>query len=155
MAESRVRDVRLPEDGAVLVRLIEDHASYERGSADVVGLLTRLTALVEESRLRLWVVQVGDALAGYASATVDVATWSGRPFMYLDCLFIAVEYRNGGFGAQLMKAVIASAAELQLDNVQWQTPTWNLDAVRFYDRFGPVRREKARFTLEVTGVQQT
>jgi len=147
MAESAIREVRLPDDGAMLLRLIESHARYERGRADPDGLLERLARLVEERRLLVWVATLGDAAVGYASATVDVSTWNGRPFMYLDCLFVSEEHRGGGLGAELLRAVIARGQDLNVDNLQWQTPIWNTDAVRFYDRFGPARQEKMRYSL--------
>ena len=131
----------------MLLRLIASHAQYERGRADLAGLLDRLAHQIEEQRLRLWVATVGDAAVGYASATIDVATWSGRPFMYLDCLFVMADCRGAGIGAKLLTAVRANAEKLNMENLQWQTPAWNTDAVRFYDRFGPARQEKIRYSL--------
>jgi hypothetical protein len=33
------------------------------------------------------------------------------------------------------------------DEIQWQTPTWNTDARRFYERLGARPAEKIRYTL--------
>ncbi|MGW1911840.1 N-acetyltransferase family protein [Streptomyces sp. NPDC002076] len=46
-------------------------------------------------------------------------------------------------------AVVAEARRLGLAQVQWQTPAWNEEAVRFYDRLGARATEKLRYTLPV------
>jgi RimJ/RimL family protein N-acetyltransferase len=45
--------------------------------------------------------------------------------------------------------VTAEARALGLTEVQWQTPSWNEGAIRFYDRLGARARAKTRFTLTV------
>ncbi|MCX4819308.1 GNAT family N-acetyltransferase [Streptomyces sp. NBC_01142] len=47
----------------------------------------------------------------------------------------------------LMDAVTAEALALGLDEVQWQTPSWNEGAITFYDRLGASSKERLRFTL--------
>ncbi|MFK0215391.1 MULTISPECIES: hypothetical protein [unclassified Streptomyces] len=36
-----------------------------------------------------------------------------------------------------------------LGQVQWQTPPWTTDAIRFYDRLGAQAKEKRRYSLPV------
>ena len=43
--------------------------------------------------------------------------------------------------------MIAFATAQGLAQVQWQTPAWNRDAVRFYERLGAVGTDKMRFSL--------
>jgi Acetyltransferase (GNAT) family. len=70
----------------------------------------------------------------------------------MDCLFLRDHARGQGLGALLMDAVVALARELGLSEVQWQTPSWNEGAIRFYGRRIGVRAvDKLRFTLPVTG----
>jgi RimJ/RimL family protein N-acetyltransferase len=37
------------------------------------------------------------------------------------------------------------ALNLSCVNVQWQTPTWNEPAIRFYQRLGAKSKQKVRF----------
>jgi GNAT superfamily N-acetyltransferase len=67
----------------------------------------------------------------------------------MDCLFLLPGHRGLGLGALLMDAVTAEARALGLDEVQWQTPTWNDGAMRFYDRLGARARQKVRYSLPV------
>ena len=64
-----------------------------------------------------------------------------------DCLFLRDAYRGRGWGRSLVEHVVRTTFEVRTVNVQWQTPTWNRDAVRFYERLGASAAEKLRFTL--------
>lgn len=86
---------------------------------------------------------------GYASATVNFSTWTGRPFLHLDCLFVRDNCRSLGVGVRLLGAVRTHAAEREFGEIQWQTPDWNEDAIRFYRREGASFLPKARFFLPV------
>ena len=49
--------------------------------------------------------------------------------------------------AELLTHIIDHARATGCVNVQWQTPTANIDAIAFYERRHATRRDKARFTL--------
>lgn len=40
-----------------------------------------------------------------------------------------------------------AARGLGVEHVQWQTPCWNTDAIRFYDRVGALVQDKVRYRL--------
>ncbi|MFJ2703815.1 hypothetical protein ACIO3R_11520 [Streptomyces sp. NPDC087428] len=46
-----------------------------------------------------------------------------------------------------MEAVRNQARVLRLSQIRWQTPSWDADAIRFYDRLGARAKEKRRFFL--------
>lgn len=144
---AEVRPVLLPGDGDALLRLIFAHAVYERNGQVFDGLLGRLRTRIAERRLRIWVAVEDDTICGYASMTVDVATWTGYNFAHLDCLFVDEDSRSRGIGASLLAAVVVKAHGLGCTELQWQTPDWNERAIAFYRRTGAVDRAKARFTL--------
>ena len=73
----------------------------------------------------------------------------GERFGHLDCLYVAEAQRGAGLGRLLVKAVASSAAARGYRELQWQTPEWNLAAIRFYESLGASRRPKERFTLIV------
>jgi GNAT superfamily N-acetyltransferase len=50
----------------------------------------------------------------------------------MDCLFIQSEHRDAGIGAALLASVVQLARKNGHAEVQWQTPSWNADARRFY-----------------------
>ena len=146
----------LPADLARIVALVAEHAAYEKSGPPPADLAERLTVLLfeePEPRLRCLVAEsAGGDVVGYASCAPAISTWDGFEYLHMDCLFLRDHARGQGLGALLMDAVVALARELGLSEVQWQTPSWNEGAIRFYGRRIGVRAvDKLRFTLPVTG----
>lgn len=136
-------------DAEAMLPLIRSHAAYEHGRASVSEAALGLALESTPAPLTAWIAIQGGELVGYATATVDFSTWTGRPFLHLDCLFVQDRCRGLGVGAKLLAAVRTHAAERQLAEIQWQTPDGNEDAIRFYCREGASFLPKARFFLPV------
>lgn len=138
-----------PRDLTQLVQLCADHAVYERTTFDPTGKRERLEhALFSRvPRLYAWVVVQGEVLVGYATATIDYSTWDAAPFAYLDCLYLCPQIRRRGVGVQLLEEVKTLGKLNGCGNVQWQTPHWNEDAIRFYHRQGAHSTSKCRLVL--------
>ena len=141
-----------PADLEEIVRLCADHASYERAEHDGSGLLERLAGALfgPTPQLMAWVIE-GEAggLLGYATATLDFATWSGRSYLHLDCLFLDETLRGRGYGRRMMDVVMSQARRAGHSEVQWQTPSWNIEAIGFYERLGARGAAKVRFRAVV------
>lgn len=134
-------------DALVLARLCCAHAAHERMPHLGVGHAERLADALVAGRLRAWLGLLEGEPLGYASATLDFSTLAARPFLHLDCLYLQPAARGQGLGGELLAAVVRAARALGCEQLQWQTPVWNADAIRFYDRLGATRLEKQRFTL--------
>jgi ribosomal protein S18 acetylase RimI-like enzyme len=148
-AEPRVRDARA-EDVADLVALVTEHAAYERATPPAPGLEERLRHLlfeVDHPRLHCFVAEgTDDRINGYATCAPEMSTWTGTEYLHLDCLFLREGTRGLGLGRLLLDAVRKQAVSRGLAEVQWQTPAWNVDAIRFYDRTGARSADKRRYT---------
>lgn len=133
-----------------LVLLCAEHAAYERTTFDPVGKAEALAWMLfaPDARLSCLVVEEGGRLVGYASFSVEVSTWDADRYMHMDCLFLRPEARNKGLGRTLMSRIAQEALELGVKRMQWQTPSFNVDAVRFYTRLGPEKKEKFRLFLD-------
>jgi GNAT superfamily N-acetyltransferase len=95
------------------------------------------------------VAHSGHELLGYAAYSLEFATWTGREYVHLDCLFVRDTNRGNGIGQALLARVTQAATELGAREIQWQTPDWNAEAIRFYQRAGATGRHKVRFTLQL------
>jgi ribosomal protein S18 acetylase RimI-like enzyme len=144
--------VAAPADVPEIVRLCAEHARFERAEHDGSGLADRLNAALfgPNARLMAWVVEgEGSRLLGYATASVEFSTWSGRSYLHLDCLYLDEALRGRGYGRRLMEAVMDAARRGGCREVQWQTPSWNAQAIGFYERLGARGGAKVRFTAAV------
>ncbi|MFI9105433.1 GNAT family N-acetyltransferase [Streptomyces fildesensis] len=138
-----------PDDLPTLIQLCAAHAAFEHADPVPDDLATRLGTALFSAPARLWclVAESGGEVIGYATYTLDFSTWRGASYAHMDCLFVTEQHRGGGWGRRLLDNVVAAAAEAGAAEVQWQTPDWNTDAIRFYDRTGAQRRLKARYLL--------
>lgn len=138
-----IRKEELPE----LVQLMGEHARFERACFDAADKIPKLEHLIFDrpARLAVWVVEGPESLLGYAAFSREVSAWRAEEFLHLDCLFLRPEARSRGLGQTLMHGLAAEARRAGLRQIQWQTPIWNQDAARFYERLGGSAAEKLRF----------
>ncbi|MCK8495342.1 GNAT family N-acetyltransferase [Spirosoma sp. RP8] len=97
--------------------------------------------------LNCLVVEVAGKLIGFSTYTFDFSTWDAQKFIYLDCLYLDDDYRSYGIGAVLMDKVKQAGQQANCVNMQWQTPDFNVRAIKFYDRIGGIGKTKVRYTL--------
>ncbi|HTI09020.1 MAG TPA: GNAT family N-acetyltransferase [Puia sp.] len=137
-------------DIAALLELCCEHAEYENASYLLRNQAAGLAEGIFQEPVRLfcWVVENGNGLAGYCTYTLEYATWKAAHFIHMDCLYLRKDARNQGLGKALMEKMILHARALNIDEIQWQTPDTNVDAIRFYKRIGAMSKKKIRFFLD-------
>jgi GNAT superfamily N-acetyltransferase len=74
--------------------------------------------------------------AGFAFYFFNYSTWTGRPGLYLEDLFVKPEFRGLGIGRALLARVAAIAVEKGCPRLQWEVLDWNTPAVDFYAALG-------------------
>ncbi len=144
----------LPDDLDALELLCRDHAAYEGLRYEPADQVARWHALFfgHQPQLFGWVVAEGRKLFGYMTATIDTATWSARPFVYLDCLYLKPRTRRQGFGKQMIETLQGFARQNACAEIQWQTPPDNDIGRAFYRALKARELPKSRYTLEVAHV---
>ena len=88
---------------------------------------------------------VKDEAVGYATFTFDFSTWDAGHFLHMDCLYLDENYRGFGIGEDIIRRIIAYAKKENCVSVQWQTPSFNERAIRFYSKFNVKMMDKKRF----------
>lgn len=77
----------------------------------------------------------GDTIVAMAICYERYSTWKGR-CLYLEDIVVTQHARGKGVGEKLFKACAAYALEQGHHHMLWQVLDWNVDAIRFYKRFG-------------------
>ena len=88
--------------------------------------------------------------AGFALYFFNYSTWMGRPGLYLEDLFVEVEFRGLGIGKALLQRVAAIAIEMNCPRLQWEVLDWNTPAVDFYRAMGAEFLDEWR-NVRITG----
>jgi ribosomal protein S18 acetylase RimI-like enzyme len=149
-AQLEIRAVARPDIGN-LIELCRQHAAYEGSEYVETDQPSRLEHALFDARPSLYgwlVVQKGEA-CGFMTATIDFATWTARPFVHMDCLYLREHVRRLGAGRALISALRQFAKQNDCDLIQWQTPVDNELGIRFYDRIGAMSKSKLRFFLSL------
>ena len=141
-----IREVK-KEDLDQLVELCALHAAHEKCTYDPRGkdkmLLKHL--FHESNDIQCIIVENQEKLLGYATFTRQFSTWDAAYYVYLDCIYLREEARGKGIGRKLMEYVNAFTKRTGSTHVQWQTPSFNEDAIQFYKRLGATSKSKERF----------
>ncbi len=82
-----------------------------------------------------WVAESEGAMLGMAVCYERYSTWKGRR-LYLEDIIVTESARGHRIGEKLFMQCAAYAVEQNYSGMLWQVLDWNVDAIRFYDRFG-------------------
>ena len=138
-------------DLARLIDLCAKHADYEGADYDPAGKEARLQAELFSEKPRVYgrIIECAGRAEGYFTFTLDFSTWDAAPFLHLDCLYLEPGLRGRGIGREIFQHLEQIAVANGCMHIQWQTPTTNAPAIRFYDRLGAVGRDKKRYVLAI------
>ena len=78
---------------------------------------------------------------GLALWFLNFSTWTGRPGLYLEDLFIDEAERRSGIARALMVTLAREAIARGCARMDWAVLDWNEEAMRFYERLGAHRSE--------------
>ena len=132
-----IRDAR-PDDVGDLVRLIEALASYEREPDAVQCTPGSLADALfgPEPLAHALVAEEEGRLVGMALWFFTFSTWTGRPTLYVEDLFVEPAQRGRGLGAALMAALEEQALQRGCARMEWSVLDWNEPAMGFYRALG-------------------
>ena len=134
------------EDIQQLVVLCAAHAAYEKTDYDPSYkeklLLEHLFPLNET--IKCIVVEQNGRLLGYSTVLKQFSTWDANYYLHMDCLYLKEEARSKGLGKLVMEEIKKYALK-ECCNLQWQTPKFNTNAIRFYKAIGAEHKTKERF----------
>lgn len=133
-----------PADIPSILGFIRALAEYERLSDHVVATEELLAAALfgNEPSAEALVVFAQEAQSdtprpvGFALFFQSFSTFTGRPGMYLEDLFVAPEARGHGYGKALFHRLVQIAMEREYCRLDWAVLDWNKPAIAFYQSLG-------------------
>ena len=103
----------------------------------------------EEPSLYCLIAEHENQLIGYATYMKQFSTWDCAYYIYMDCLFLSENARSFGIGVKLIDRIKIEGTKLACSHIQWQTPNFNIRAMKFYDRIGASSKSKERYFLTI------
>ena len=127
-----------PDEAEVLLDLIRALAGYEKLDPPAPDAQQRLVRDIfgEKPRLDAFLVFHDGQPAGYALVFESYSSFLALPTLYLEDIFVKVEFRGCGAGAALFLEMVAEADRRGCGRMEWTVLDWNRLALDFYARFG-------------------
>ena len=127
-----------PADVSLILEFIRGLAVYEREPDAVTATEADLLrdGFGSEPYYHCLIAEQDGKPAGFAFYFFNYSTWTGRPGLYLEDLFVNLEFRGLGIGKALLARVAAIAVEKGCPRLQWEVLDWNTPAVDFYAALG-------------------
>ena len=121
-----------------LLELIRELARFERLEHEVEATVESLHDSIFGPRpvAGALLAYSGDQLAGYALYFFTFSSFTGKPGIWLDDLYVRPAFRNQGYGRAFMEAVARIGVERDCRRFEWAALNWNSHALEFYRKLG-------------------
>ena len=128
----------LANDCGLILSLIRELAEYEKLSHEVVATeeVLRETLFGEHPAAEVIFGEFQGQVVGYALFFHNFSTFTGRPGIYLEDIYVKPEMRGRGFGKCLLTYVAKLAVERKCTRMEWSVLDWNEPSIRFYRSLG-------------------
>ena len=132
------------EDCGLILALIRELAEYEKLSHEVVATeeVLRETLFGEHPRGEVVIGEFQGKPVGYALFFHNFSTFTGRPGIYLEDIYVKPEMRGRGYGKCLLTFVARLAVERKCTRMEWSVLDWNEPSIRFYRSLGAVAMDE-------------
>jgi GNAT superfamily N-acetyltransferase len=139
-----------PSDIDEIIKLIDEHASYEGEQYDSNGMAEKLSSFLfcENPPLHCLIAESENDILGYATYMFEFSTWDAGYYVHMDCLYLKSSARGTGIGKALINEILKRTEENNCNLMQWQTPVLNKRAISFYYGIGAIAKEKLRMYLK-------
>ncbi|MCI5727398.1 MAG: GNAT family N-acetyltransferase [Clostridium sp.] len=125
------------EDVSLILELIKDLAEYEIRLKEVIATEESLRqSLFLDNKAKVLIGEVQGIPVGFAIYFYNFSSFKGRAGLYIQDLFIKPQFRNNGYGKEMLKILADIAEENNCVRFQWNCLNWNEEAMSFYKKIG-------------------
>jgi GNAT superfamily N-acetyltransferase len=129
------------QDIQLIFKFIKDLAAYEKLSHSVITTEDILAeSLFPENGghpgAHVVFAYQGEKAVGMALYFYNFSTFTGRPGLYLEDLFVQPECRGHGVGSFFFSYLARKALEMKCTRFEWAVLDWNQTARDFYKKMG-------------------
>jgi GNAT superfamily N-acetyltransferase len=125
-------------DVSTILALIRGIAEYERLAHEVENTEARLLehGFGQRRIFEAILAERGGRTVGFALYFFTFSTFTGRPTLYLEDLYVIPEERRGGIGSQLLARLAQIAEQRKCGRMEWSVLDWNTPARDLYFKLG-------------------
>lgn len=125
-------------DCQLILDFVKELADYEKLSHQVVATPETLaeTLFGEQAYAEVLIGEFEHSPVGYALFFHNFSTFTGRPGIYLEDIYVNPASRGKGFGKSLLAYIAKLAVERHCTRVEWSVLDWNEPSIQFYRSIG-------------------
>ncbi len=129
-----------PDDVSAIVGMVRELARYEDLLDQCVATDAQFhNALFGDSPFaEALLVNLAAAPIAFALFFHNFSTFTGKPGLYLEDLYVKPAYRGQGVGKALLIRLAKIAVERDCGRFEWAVLNWNQPAIRTYDHINAV-----------------
>jgi GNAT superfamily N-acetyltransferase len=133
-------------DVPLILRLVRELAEFEREPDAVEATEDMLAAALfgERPSAEAVIAELDGAPVGFALFFQNFSTWTGRPGIYLEDLYVTPAARGSGTGTALLRHLAGIALDRGCGRFEWAVLDWNEPAINFYRAMGAVGMDEWR-----------
>jgi GNAT superfamily N-acetyltransferase len=127
-----------PDEAGLVLSLVRELAEYEKLSHEVEATESMIAEALFGDHPRLFcdIAEWSGEVAGFAVWFVNFSTFSGRPGIYLEDLFVRPALRGKGIGKALLSQLAKECVANDWSRLQWAVLDWNTPSIEFYKSLG-------------------
>lgn len=127
-----------PADVPVILGFIKALADYEKLAHTVAADEAMLARNLFGPRpyAECLLAHAGAVPAGFAVFFHNYSTFTGKPGLYLEDVFVAPEFRGRGIGLAFFRALAKIAVARDCGRFEWSVLDWNAPSIAFYRGLG-------------------
>jgi GNAT superfamily N-acetyltransferase len=133
-----------PGEAELVLSMIRELAEYQKLDHQVEATESMIDAALFGDRPQLYceIAEWAGEPAGFAIWFHNFSTFSGRPGIYLEDLFVRPAQRGKGIGKALLVHLAKECVENGWTRLQWSVLDWNTPAIEFYKSLGAVLHDQ-------------
>jgi len=129
-----------PGEASLVFQFVRELAEYEKLEHEVQATEAMIDAALfgEQPRVFCDIAEWSGEPVGFAVWFLNFSTFSGRPGIYLEDIFVRPAFRGRGVGKALMVHLARKCVENGWARLQWSVLDWNTPSIEFYKSLGGV-----------------
>lgn len=133
-----------PEDAAALLLLLRRLAEYENMTDEFHVTQDQVDSLFfgDFPHAFCLLAEHDGQAAGFCLYYFGMASFAGRPVLYIHDLFVSEDHRGKRIGQGFFAELVKLAKDQNACRIEWTVLDWNKPAREFYERIGAHHLEK-------------
>jgi GNAT superfamily N-acetyltransferase len=125
------------KDSNTILSFIKKIAKYENLDNEVMTTIEMVEKFLFKKRFAQAIVcEISNQPIAFAVYFYTFSTFTGKPTLYIEDIYVDEEYRHKGVGSKIFKYLVNLAIKKGCGRLELAVLKWNEPAIKFYKKMG-------------------